>query len=117
MYLGRIACENKVGKWNSECVLLEGNFESSLGESVKLNVRDLPWLSIFPGQIVGVVGSNPSGREIRASKMLFVCRLKRLSLPMILFLPFHFYFSFELVRFCLNPYDLDLFFSLLFLLD
>ncbi|KAL7544301.1 hypothetical protein ACHAWF_007688 [Thalassiosira exigua] len=70
--------EAHTGRLKRASVLLEGSRQHSLGARVKLDLRQLDetmgandlGYSLFPGQIVAVEGTNPSGRTLRASRLL-----------------------------------------------
>eukprot|EP00592_Proboscia_alata_P010678 CAMPEP_0194358852 /NCGR_PEP_ID=MMETSP0174-20130528/6066_1 /TAXON_ID=216777 /ORGANISM="Proboscia alata, Strain PI-D3" /LENGTH=649 /DNA_ID=CAMNT_0039129409 /DNA_START=244 /DNA_END=2190 /DNA_ORIENTATION=+ len=68
--IGRICNESHTGKLNRTSVLLEGTHHHAGGSRLKLNLTSTTLsYSLFPGQIVGVEGTNPSGREIVVSKI------------------------------------------------
>lgn len=68
--VGCIGCESEGGRLNSTSVILEGSGETSGGARVKLDLGKLPKYSVFPGQIVGVEGMNPTGHCLVASRLL-----------------------------------------------
>ena len=43
-------------------MLLEGSIETSGGRSVALDLKQLDKYTLFPGQIVAMKGTNPTGR-------------------------------------------------------
>ncbi|KAL6953002.1 hypothetical protein U1Q18_040915 [Sarracenia purpurea var. burkii] len=51
-------------------VLLQSSVEQSGGQRVRLDLQKLSQFSIFPGQVVGVEGHNPSGHYLIASKIV-----------------------------------------------
>ena len=67
---GRICCESAEGKINSSSVLLEGSKRDSAGRRVRLDLKDMPHYSLFPGQVVLVEGINPSGRVMVARRII-----------------------------------------------
>ncbi|KAI8825620.1 DNA polymerase alpha/epsilon subunit B-domain-containing protein [Fimicolochytrium jonesii] len=70
--VGRI-CSDTVAenaKLNEQSVVLESSRGIGSGCRVKMNVSDVPEYSLFPGQIIGVHGMNPSGHCIDASRLL-----------------------------------------------
>ncbi|GBG78101.1 hypothetical protein CBR_g26038 [Chara braunii] len=71
LYVGRICCDGE-GRLNPRSVLLEGNGDSeqSNGHRVKVDLREIDSFSIFPGQIVGIEGRNPSGHCLVASRII-----------------------------------------------
>nr|CAG4647137.1 EOG090X07VJ [Megafenestra aurita]SVE92449.1 EOG090X07VJ [Megafenestra aurita] len=63
--VGRICCDATSGsRLNTASLLLEGSLHTSSGKSVSLDVSHLKEFSFFPGQVVAVEGSNPTGRKI-----------------------------------------------------
>ena len=63
--VGRICCDASSGaRLNASSILLEGTKEISSGQSVPLDVSMVKEYSFFPGQIVAVEGSNPTGKKI-----------------------------------------------------
>ena len=54
-------------------VLLEGSRGESGGHRVALSLEALNEYSLFPGQIVGVEGCNPTGRKVVAKKLCEGC--------------------------------------------
>ncbi|BBN13404.1 DNA polymerase alpha subunit B [Marchantia polymorpha subsp. ruderalis] len=69
MVVGRICCEGE-GHLNDKSVLLEGSVEFCGGQRVRLDLRNISQLSLFPGQVVGVEGQNPSGHCLVASRLV-----------------------------------------------
>ncbi|KAL3690758.1 hypothetical protein R1sor_004409 [Riccia sorocarpa] len=69
LVVGRICCDGE-GHLNDKSVLLEGSVEYCGGERVRLDLRNIPQLSLFPGQVVGVEGQNPSGHCLVASRIV-----------------------------------------------
>lgn len=67
--VGMICCDGE-GHLNEKSVLLQSSVEHSGGEHVRLELEKLNKYSIFPGQVVGVVGTNPSGHCLVASKIV-----------------------------------------------
>jgi DNA polymerase alpha subunit B len=49
---------------NTSSLLLEGTRNASSGKSVPLDVSQLKEFSFFPGQVVAVEGSNPTGKKM-----------------------------------------------------
>nr|CAG4646337.1 EOG090X07VJ [Macrothrix elegans] len=63
--IGRICCDATSGaRLNASSLLLEGSKEMSSGQSVPLDVSHVKEYSFFPGQVVAVEGSNPTGKKI-----------------------------------------------------
>ncbi|KNA16145.1 hypothetical protein SOVF_091810 [Spinacia oleracea] len=67
--VGMICCEGE-GRLNENSVLLQSSVEHSGGEHVRLELKKVNQYSIFPGQVVGVIGTNPSGHCLVASKLV-----------------------------------------------
>ncbi|KAJ3281769.1 DNA-directed DNA polymerase alpha subunit pol12 [Borealophlyctis nickersoniae] len=74
--VGRVCCDtiDENAKLNEKSVVLEASRELGAGCRVKMGLEDLLRLgqgyALFPGQIVGVDGPNPSGQTINASKII-----------------------------------------------
>ncbi|KAJ3054656.1 DNA-directed DNA polymerase alpha subunit pol12 [Rhizophlyctis rosea] len=75
--VGRICCDTIVesAKLNDQSVVLEASRAIGAGCRVKLNLGDMvakgSGFSLFPGQIVGVEGTNPSGRLINVTRIIY----------------------------------------------
>uniref|UniRef100_A0A2C9UTU0 DNA polymerase alpha subunit B n=1 Tax=Manihot esculenta TaxID=3983 RepID=A0A2C9UTU0_MANES len=67
--VGMICCDGE-GHLNEKSILLQSSVEHSGGQCVRLDLHNLSQFSIFPGQIVGVEGHNPSGHCLIASKVV-----------------------------------------------
>lgn len=67
--VGMICCDGE-GHLNDKSVLLQSSVEHSGGQRVRLELHKLNYFSIFPGQVVGIEGSNPSGHCLIASKLV-----------------------------------------------
>lgn len=68
MVVGRICCDAE-GHLNDNSILLEGSVEHSNGQRVRLDLRNIPRFSFFPGQVLGVEGQNPSGFCLMATRI------------------------------------------------
>eukprot|EP00873_Tetraselmis_striata_P017967 jgi/Tetstr1/438231/TSEL_002883.t1 len=66
---GRITCDSD-GKLNEQSAMLEGSMQHSGGASVKLDLSKVPSYSLFPGQVVLVEGTNPTGRCLTATSIV-----------------------------------------------
>ncbi|AQK40137.1 DNA polymerase alpha 2 [Zea mays] len=66
--VGTVACDGE-GHLNEKSILLQGSVEHSRGQCVRLDLKDLDHFSLFPGQVVGIEGHNPSGHCFVASKL------------------------------------------------
>lgn len=67
--VGMICCDGD-GHLNDKSVLLQSSVEHSGGQRVRLDLHKLGEFSLFPGQVVGIEGSNPSGHCLIASKLV-----------------------------------------------
>ncbi|KAI4343365.1 hypothetical protein L6164_010722 [Bauhinia variegata] len=67
--VGMICCDGE-GRLNEKSIMLQSSFEHSGGQRVRLELQQLSHFSIFPGQVVGVEGNNPSGHCLIASKLV-----------------------------------------------
>ncbi|CAL4911022.1 unnamed protein product [Urochloa decumbens] len=67
--VGVVTCDGE-GRLNEKSILLQGSVEHSRGERVRLDLKDLDQFSLFPGQVVGIEGHNPSGHCFVASKLI-----------------------------------------------
>ncbi|KAL2903578.1 DNA polymerase alpha subunit B [Bienertia sinuspersici] len=67
--VGMICCDGE-GRLNEKSVLLQSSVEHSGGEHVRLEIGKLNQYSIFPGQVVGIFGTNPSGHCLVALKLV-----------------------------------------------
>ncbi|CAI5480154.1 unnamed protein product, partial [Closterium sp. Yama58-4] len=72
MAVGRVVCdaEAATARLNDSSVLLEGCIDPCQGVRVRLDLRHLPSFSLFPGQILAVEGSNPSGYCLVAKRIV-----------------------------------------------
>ncbi|XP_054289402.1 DNA polymerase alpha subunit B isoform X2 [Macrosteles quadrilineatus] len=66
--LGRICCDSN-DRLNASSVLLEGSQSTCLGHTVALDLSQVSHYSLFPGQIVAVVGTNPTGKRLHVTKL------------------------------------------------
>lgn len=67
--VGMICCEEE-GRLKEKPILLQSSVEHSGGQRVRLDLQNLNHFSVFPGQVVGVEGHNPSGHCLIASKIV-----------------------------------------------
>ncbi|OWM89734.1 hypothetical protein CDL15_Pgr024482 [Punica granatum] len=67
--VGMICCDGE-GHLNDKSILLQSSAECSGGQRVRLDLQRLSQFSIFPGQVVGIEGNNPSGHCLIASKII-----------------------------------------------
>ncbi|ETO33602.1 hypothetical protein RFI_03501 [Reticulomyxa filosa] len=65
-FLGRIISLTDDEKLQANGIGLEGDWDTSLGKKVTVNVSQLKEYALFPGQQVVVYGVNSNGREILA---------------------------------------------------
>ncbi|RAL53350.1 unnamed protein product [Cuscuta campestris] len=66
--VGMICCEE--GRLKEMPILLQSSVEHSGGQRVRLDFQNLDHFSIFPGQVIGIEGRNPSGHCLIASKVI-----------------------------------------------
>ncbi|GAB4840572.1 hypothetical protein Ancab_021342 [Ancistrocladus abbreviatus] len=67
--VGMIVCDGE-GHLNEKSILLQSSVERSGGRRVRLDLGKLSHYSIFPGQVVGITGNNPSGHYLIASEII-----------------------------------------------
>ncbi|KAL8150091.1 hypothetical protein V2J09_019899 [Rumex salicifolius] len=67
--VGMIYCDGE-GRLNEKSALLQSSVEHSGGQRVRLDLEKLNHYSVFPGQVVGIVGNNPSGHCLVASEVV-----------------------------------------------
>ncbi|KAK9076199.1 hypothetical protein SSX86_004532 [Deinandra increscens subsp. villosa] len=67
--VGMICCEEE-GRLKEKPIMLQSSVEHSGGQRVRLELQKLEQFSIFPGQVVGVEGHNPSGHRLIATKIV-----------------------------------------------
>ncbi|KAK4763658.1 hypothetical protein SAY87_013096 [Trapa incisa] len=67
--VGMICCDGE-GHLNDNSILLQSSDEHSGGQRVRLDLQRLSQFSVFPGQVVGIEGNNPSGHCLIASKII-----------------------------------------------
>lgn len=63
-------CSDGEGRLNEKSILLQSSVEHSGGQRVRLDLQNVAQFSLFPGQVIGVEGNNPSGHCLIASKMI-----------------------------------------------
>ncbi|GAB2297771.1 hypothetical protein Dimus_031857 [Dionaea muscipula] len=67
--VGMIFCDGE-GHLNENSVLLQSSVEHSGGQRVRIDLGKVGYYSIFPGQVVGIVGNNPSGHCLIATEIV-----------------------------------------------
>ncbi|KAL9263024.1 DNA polymerase alpha subunit B-like protein [Drosera capensis] len=67
--VGMVFCDGE-GHLNENSVLLQSSVEHSGGQRVRVDLGKLSHYSVFPGQVVGMVGNNPSGHCFVASEIV-----------------------------------------------
>ena len=70
LFVGRVCCDSEGGRLNPQSLLLEGSMRRSQGARVRLDVGKCPSFRLFPGQVVALRGTNPSGHCVVASQVL-----------------------------------------------
>nr|CAG4636258.1 EOG090X07VJ [Eubosmina coregoni]SVE69858.1 EOG090X07VJ [Eubosmina coregoni] len=68
--VGRICCDatsSGTTRLHSSSLLLEGSRKLASGHSVPLDVSGVKEYSFFPGQVVAIAGSNPTGKRVIVS--------------------------------------------------
>lgn len=70
VFCGRVCCDTEGGRLNPQSLILEGSIASSRGARVKLDVQACGSYRLFPGQIIAVVGKNPTGFCIVAQDII-----------------------------------------------
>lgn len=69
-FVGRICCDTEESHLNPKSIMLEGSIRTSHGARVRLDLSACPEYRLFPGQILIVKGTNPSGFCVVASDIL-----------------------------------------------
>ncbi|GAA0154934.1 DNA-directed DNA polymerase [Lithospermum erythrorhizon] len=67
--VGMICCEEE-GRLKEKPIMLQSSVEHSGGQRVRLDLQKVEQFSLFPGQVVGIEGHNPSGHCLIASKII-----------------------------------------------
>ncbi|KAL1808209.1 hypothetical protein ACET3Z_025199 [Daucus carota] len=67
--IGMVCCEEE-GRLKEKPLLLQSSVEHSGGQRVRLDLQKLSQFSIFPGQVIGIKGDNPSGHCLIASEII-----------------------------------------------
>ncbi|XP_031474526.1 uncharacterized protein LOC116246801 [Nymphaea colorata] len=67
--VGMVCCDGD-GRLNEKSIILQCSVEHSGGRRVRLDLQKLVQYSVFPGQVVGVTGHNPSGHCFVVSKLV-----------------------------------------------
>lgn len=70
------------GRLNAQSALLEGSIKTSMGSRVRLDLTSCSEYRLFPGQVVAVKGTNPSGHCVVASEVVAGLPLPMESIPM-----------------------------------
>ena len=66
--VGRVHCDSE-GRLNSNSVMVHGSLDWSAGLPVPLDLSQAPAYSLFPGQVVALDCSNPTGAKLISSKV------------------------------------------------
>ncbi|XP_077227230.1 DNA polymerase alpha 2 [Tasmannia lanceolata] len=67
--VGMVCCDGE-GHLNEKSILIQGSVEHCGGQRVRLDLHKLDYFSLFPGQVIGIVGHNPSGHYLIASEVI-----------------------------------------------
>ena len=70
VFCGRIVCDTEGGRLNPQSLMLEGSIAASRGARVRLDLQACGDYRLFPGQVVAVVGKNPTGFCIVAQEIV-----------------------------------------------
>ena len=70
VFCGRIVCDTEGGRLNPQSVMLEGSIATSRGARVRLDLQGCGDYRLFPGQVVAIVGKNPTGFCIVAQEII-----------------------------------------------
>ena len=70
LFVGRVCCDSEGGRLNPQSLLLEGSMRRSQGARVRLDVTKCQSFRLFPGQVVALHGTNPSGHCLVATQLL-----------------------------------------------
>jgi len=66
--VGRVCCDSD-GRLNSKSIVLQGNQDVVRGRTLPLDPSQVPSYSLFPGQVVGVKATNPTGSRLVATEV------------------------------------------------
>jgi DNA polymerase alpha subunit B len=69
-FVGRVVADSDGGALNAASLMLEGDVAGSGGARAALDLSLVPAARLFPGQIVGVRGFNPTGGRIVARQVV-----------------------------------------------
>lgn len=67
--VGRVLCDAVGARLSAGAAMLEGSVDTSGGEHVALDVAAVECVRLFPGQVVAVSGTNPSGHKCVAARV------------------------------------------------
>ena len=70
VFCGRVCCDTEGGRLNAKSVMIEGSVAKSRGSRVKVDLSGCKRFRLFPGQIIGIIGTNPSGFCIVAQEVI-----------------------------------------------
>ncbi|KAI8142596.1 DNA polymerase alpha/epsilon subunit B-domain-containing protein [Fennellomyces sp. T-0311] len=68
--VGRICSDASEGKLNDKSVMLETSRDIGMGRRIRLDLGKIQNYALFPGQIVGVEGTNNTGRVFTAERVI-----------------------------------------------
>lgn len=69
-FVGRVCCDTEDGRMNAQSVALEGSTGVSHGSRVRVDLTNCSDYRLFPGQVVCIKGTNPSGFCIQATQVM-----------------------------------------------
>jgi hypothetical protein len=73
-FVGRVVSDTEGGAPTAASLGLEGDVAASAGARAALDLSLLPAVRLFPGQVVGVRGFNPTGARIVARQVVTHCQ-------------------------------------------
>jgi len=68
--VGRVCCDSE-GRLNAKSIVLQGSQDVCRGRALPIDTSQVAQYSLFPGQIVGVKATNPTGSKLVASEIFY----------------------------------------------
>lgn len=87
LHVGRICSEAEDGRLSDSKLILEGSSATSDGVRVFLDLSRVTSYRVFPGQVVAVLATNPSGKQLLATKLYTAMPFVQASSPALHFQP------------------------------